>query len=155
MKTHLRKILAGAAVICALFMTAGLSSCSDNDGWYPEHPDYYPNTFFDRNLTGVWRLVSDNSIPVEGTAVNYLDFYGNGNGRYYFYSNGAPTSVEMYYGCVGVDSAVTQTQLNLQYGNGTPTSMLYWFTPNRLWLQWTSGSGVHTYAYAPVGGAPW
>lgn len=155
MKTHLRKILAGAAVICALVMTAGLTSCSDNDGWYPEHPNYYPSTFFDRNLTGTWRLVSDNSVNVEGTAVNYLDFYGNGNGRYFYYENGTPTSVAMYYGCVGVDSAVTQTQLNLQYGNGNPTSMLYWFTPNRLWLQWTSGSGVHTYAYVPVGGAPW
>lgn len=155
MKKHLHKVLAGAAIICAMAITSGLTACNDNDGWYPEHPDFYPNTFFDRMLNGTWRLVSDNSVTVDGTAVNYLEFYGNGEGRYFYYDNGIRESVEMYYGCIGVDSAVTQTQLNLQYGDGRPTSMLYWFTPNRLWLQWTSPDGVHTYAYSPSAGAPW
>ena len=148
MKSIFRKIITGTALCLTMAATATLTSCDNNDGWYPEHPEYY-NKFYDQGLNGTWKLISDNKGIVEGTEVNYLEFNGNGRGVYYFYSNGMPESEPLVYNCQGTDSSISNSQLNVQYGNGVPTSMYYWFTPNRLWMQWRNASGIHTYCYVP------
>lgn len=154
MKRKLQTVFGALAVIGAIVLSANLTSCSDNEGWYPEHPSTY-NSFFDRALTGYWKLVQVNGNNISSSETNYIYFNGNGGGNYFSYDNGAETVTPVKYNCSGSDSALTQTQLNIQYGSQPPRSMLYWVNNNRLWLQWNSGDTVTTYVYAPTAAAPW
>lgn len=145
-----------ALSIFALVLLSPLTSCDDNDAWAPV-PPYGWNTFFDNRLNGTWQLVQANGRPVTGYDVNYMDFYGNGRGRYYYYSGGRPDSEQMAYWCQVSDNSNSNYQMNIQYEYGSPSTVNYWFTDRgaHLWMQWQSGAGVITYVYEAVAGPGW
>lgn len=131
-----------------------LPSCDDYD-WDPV-PPYGWNTFNDRNLQGCWILESVNGAPVSGYEVNYLEFYGNTRGMYYYYDNGYETSERIAYWCQPANAGYSRFQINIEYEYDSPATMNYWFTGggSRLWMQWATGGGVVTYVYRPCA-APW
>lgn len=136
-----------------------LNSCADDDYWpYSPPPGWGSNYFYDTRLDGAWELVQANSTPVGRYDTNYLDFYGGGHGRYYYYHNSQPLSEDMAYYCQRSNSNTTNYQINIQYESGGASTMAYWFTDNEnsLWLQWqTNGGRVVTYLYTRTGNVPW
>lgn len=115
-----------------------LTGCVDDDYWpYSPPPGWGANYFYDSRLDGSWELVQANSSPVDPYDTNYMDFYGDGHGRYYYYRNSHPYSEEMAYFCQRSRSTTTNYQINIQYEDGTGSTMAYWFTDggNTLWLQ--------------------
>lgn len=155
-----RSFLTGLTLAVMMGGSAFLfNSCVDDDYW-----PYYPpsgwgsNYFYDTRLDGAWVLIQANSSAVGRYDTNYLDFYGGGHGRYYYYSNSRPMSEEMAYFCQRSNSTTTNYQINLQYASGSASTMAYWFTDseNSLWLQWqTNGGQVVTYLYTRTGNIPW
>lgn len=135
-----------------------LTSCYVDVGWDPVPPNNWNSTFFDNRLNGYWRLSQINSQYVNGYAVNYLYFNGNGRGRYYYYDNGGRFWENTAYWCQNASYGTTNYQINLQYEtSGSPTTMNYWFTDNgdTLWMQWRNSYGLQTYIYTYYGYAPW
>ena len=136
-----------------------LTGCVDDDYWpYSPPPGWGANYFYDSRLDGSWELVQANSSPVDPYDTNYMDFYGDGHGRYYYYRNSHPYSEEMAYFCQRSGSTTTNYQINIQYEDGTGSTMAYWFTDggNTLWLQWQTGNGrIITYLYDRISYIPW
>lgn len=132
------------------------ASCSYDDGWYPTPPGGWNNTFYDSRLEGSWQLVQANGRPVYGDATNYMDFYRNGLGTYYYYHNGYLESERMAYYCQETVSSAVRYQINVQYEYGNPTTMYYWFQDNgdTLWLQWGTNSGTQVYVYRYITSVP-
>ncbi len=63
----------------------------------------------------------------------------------------------MAYFCQKSGSTTTNYQINIQYEDGSESTMAYWFTDNgdSLWLQWmTTGGRTQTYIYARVNSVP-
>lgn len=145
--------------LVALGSTAVFTSCVDDDYWpYNPPPGWGSNYFYDTRLDGTWELIQANSESVSQYDTNYMDFFGGGHGRYYYYYNNRPASEEMAYFCQRSDSNTTDYQINIQYEDGSASTMAYWFTDgnNTLWLQWrTTGGRVMTYLYSRVSRAPW
>ena len=141
-------IIGAIAVICC---TGLLTSCDDDDDWYG------PSGFYDNRLTGYWELVEYNDRPVFADDVNYMFFGGNGYGYYYYWENGRRYIDDLYYESQQAMSGYSDYQLNLQYGNGYPTTVNYWFeNRNVLVMQWpNSYNRLETYVYERVYGAPW
>lgn len=135
------------------------NSCTESDYWpYNPPPGWGSNYFYDSRLDGVWELMQANSSAVGKYDTNYLDFFGGGHGRYYYYDHSVPSSEEMAYFCQRSDSNTTNYQINIQYESGSASTMAYWFTDsnNTLWLQWqTNGGQVVTYLYQRTGYVPW
>lgn len=157
MKNFHRKLsLYLSYLLLAILALAGLSACGEVDGWDPTPPSGW-NTFFDRRLNGCWKLVQANGRPVAGQNVNYLDFFGSGRGRYYYYTDGNPDSERMAYWCQNSTNGASYYQMNLQYQYSSPSTVNYWFTDNQyyLWLQWGTGAGVVTYVYQAVDAPGW
>jgi hypothetical protein len=150
-------------LLMTLMLAAGsstlLTGCVDSDNWpYSPPPGWGANYFYDNRLDGTWQLTQANSAPVTLYDTNYMDFYGGGHGRYYYYSNSRPYSEEMAYFCQKSFSSTTSYQINLQYASGSASTMAYWFTDSNrtLWLQWKTGSGqIITYLYTKISSAPW
>lgn len=147
MKRRFTTLLAAVALLVGC--VASFSSCTDDDGWYPYPPSGWNSTYYDNYLTGAWRLVQVNSRPVTGYDVNYLEFYGNGRGRYYYYQNGQLYRERMAYWCEDFYGSGFNPELNLQYQSGQSSTMSYWFTDNgnSLWMQWNTSQGTVTYLY--------
>lgn len=150
MKGKLLKGIGGMALfaVLAVFM----SSCVNDSYWWDDS-DYY-----DHRLDGYWELVQYNSDPVYDDDVNFLYFNGNGRGTYYYFDRGYRESEPMYYDSQPSNTGTSNYQLNIQYGNGRPTTVNYWFTHgnNTLWMQWrTSGGRVVTYVYDRIDYRPW
>lgn len=148
------RIFAGLAV--AVMALGGLTACEDSDSWNPAPPAGW-NTFYDRRLNGSWELAQANGRPVYGEAVNYMTFYGNGQGRYFYYNRGMRDSERMVYWCQYSNSGISSYQMNIQYEYSSPSTVNYWFTDGQsyLWMQWGTGSGVVTYVYRAVDGPGW
>ncbi|MBO7164873.1 MAG: hypothetical protein J6V60_02145, partial [Muribaculaceae bacterium] len=77
--------------------------------------------------------------------VNWLDFYGDGWGMYYFQDG--PHTYEMsfeYYSTYDYDN-----WLNIHYSDGSYAEMLYWFNYNysELYLEWYEHGDRITYTY--------
>ena len=111
-----------------------LTSC------YESYPPRY-----DRDLTGMWELSHINGYRVYDYEVNWLDFYGDGWGMYYFQDG--PHTYEMsfeYYSTYEYDN-----WLNIHYSDGTYAEMLYWFSYNysELYLEWYEHGDRITYTY--------
>jgi lipoprotein len=136
-----------------------LTGCADDDYWpYNPPPGWGANYFYDSRLEGSWELTQDNSAPVGSYDTNYMDFFGGGHGRYYYYYNNRPASEEMAYFCQKSGSQTSNYQINIQYEDGSASTMAYWFTDSddTLWLQWKTNSGqTVTYLYTRIKGAPW
>lgn len=153
MKKNLRTL--GRLLPAALLLLSLTAACG-NVWWEPAPPPGWTDSYYDRALTGTWRLVQANSQLVAPTATNYLQFAGNGRGYYYYYSNGRPCTERLSYWCeyIGGSSA---SRIYIDYQNSPPATMNYWFTDGDvLWMQWTMSDGsIMTYQYRPVNGAPW
>ena len=135
-----------------------LTSCDDDDYWPYSPPSAWgSNYFYDTRLNGEWELTQANSESVGRYDTNYMDFLGNGHGRYYYYSNSRQCSEEMAYFCQRSDSNTTNYQINVQYEDGSASTMAYWFTDsdNSLWLQWMANGQTVTYLYRRVSSIPW
>lgn len=118
---------------------------------YP--PPGHNDTGYDRDLTGYWELAYINGDPVHGYEVNWLDFYGNGYGMYYY--NDGPYTYELpfeYYCEYGYDN-----WLYIHYSDGTYAEMTYWFNHNYtiLYLEWFSRGRRIVYTYYWVDGMYW
>lgn len=147
----MKKILL-SMLLCVLGTIGGglaLSSCSDDDDWYPGG-----GYFYDIDLVGYWKLYQVNGVRVQGTQVNYLDFVGRGSGYYYYYDNALPFTERISYYC---SSGYSTDNITIQYANGQVSTMDYWFSDNgrSLWLSWNSYSGTYTYLYRLTNGVPW
>ncbi|MDE5807264.1 MAG: hypothetical protein K2H76_04045 [Muribaculaceae bacterium] len=142
--------------IIMIGMSVMFTSCDTDDYWY-DGPGWDNGGFYDTNLGGYWELVQVNSMDAEGYDKNFLYFNGRGWGTYYFYDNGRRYTEDTSYLCQYSNSGVSDYQINLQYGNGRPTTMNYWFTHggNTLWLQWRDNGRPTTYVYDRINRAPW
>lgn len=140
----------------AILSVSSLTSCGDV--WVSAPGPGHDATFYDRDLTGCyWELWQVNSQIVHPSEVNYLEFFGNGRGYYYYLRNNVPYQETMTYWCQYSGYGTSQYQINIRYANGSPTTMDYWFTNggNYLCLQWyAAGYGTTTYVYRPVGQLP-
>lgn len=131
-----------------MLMVIGLSvvftSCDDG---YGPGPGPGGLTYIDRDLTGAWRMYEANGVPVPPGKVDYLQFNGNGNGRYYYMRDGIWYYEGISYWCKSYGSGTDQ--LNIQYENGQSSAMSYWFTSrDDLYLSWRVYDGsVITYHY--------
>lgn len=144
--------------LLAVGSAAMLTGCDDESDWpYSPPPGWGANYFYDSRLNGVWELTMADANPVTRFDTNYLDFYGQGHGRYYYYSNTRPLSEEIAYFCQKSDSNTTNYQINIQYASGTASTMAYWFSDNNssLWMQWKVGNRIVTYLYSRTGATPW
>lgn len=131
-----------------------LVSC-EGDYWDPAPPNGW-NTFYDRDLNGCWQLYQVNSQYVRGDEVNYMEFYGDGRGIYYYYDRGFRDSERLAYWCQRSVSGTSTLQINIQYEYGSPSTMNYWFTDrDTLWMQWRNSYGVQTYVYKYINTVPW
>ncbi len=151
----MKKTYSLIAILAAVMLSATLVSC--DDGWVPAPGPGPGNTFYDYSLTGCWELYQVNSTPVLPSEMNWMEFNGNGRGWYYYLRNGAPYEERMNYWCEYSYNSVSDYQINISYGNGSPTTMNYWFTHggNYLWMQWYSyNHGTTTYVYRSVSGLP-
>lgn len=128
-------------------LSVGLTSCDD---------DYYgpPGSTYDPYLIGTWELWQADGVPVYGYQVNWLEFYRNGSGTYYYYHNGKQYSMGLSY---DVDWYGGGSELYIYYADGTSASMNYWFNSNRsyLYTQWYEYGYRHTYVYRYVDGPAW
>lgn len=144
-------------LLSAIFLSLALSACYVDDGWYPEPPYGWNDTFYDARLDGYWQLVQINGANIGGYDTNYLYFNGDGRGFYYYYQNRRQYWENTAYWCQDSNNGATDYQINLQYETGSPSTMNYWFTDGgrSLWMQWRTGSGLQTYLYRRIPAAPW
>ncbi len=143
----MKKTITLSGIIAAFILAVCMTSCDDD-------PYYYPGATYDRDLIGTWELYSADGVRVVGYEVNWLEFYRNGTGTYYFYNNGKQYSMALDY---GVDFYGGSNVLYIDYADGNSVSMDYWFNSNRTYLytQWYERGYRHTYVYAYVSGVDW
>lgn len=143
-------------LIVAIILLPLLSACGYDDGWYPDPPYGWDNTFSDPDLTGAWQLYQVNSNYVSGDEVNFIQFNGNGRGYYLYYDRGYQQSERIAYWCQRSVSGTSALQVNIQYEYGNPSTMNYWFSDRyTLWMQWRNSYGVQTYVYKEIPRLPW
>ena len=148
------------ALVLSIIAGTTLTSCVADDGYWPfsPPPGWGSNYFYDSRLVGTWVLTQANSQPVTSYDTNYMDFYGSGRGRYLYYSYGTPESERMAYYCQESNSTTTNYQINIQYEDGSASTMAYWFTDNNrsLWMQWYDNrtDQTVTYIYTRTNGIP-
>ena len=113
----------------AIISMLSLSSCII----VSDEPNY-PDTGYDRDLTGMWELSHINGYRVSGYEVNWLDFYGDGWGMYYYKSGHSTYELPFEYYC----EYDFDNWLYINYSDGTYAEMEYWFNHNytQLYLEW-------------------
>lgn len=133
-------------LLVATIMGLSLTSCDD----------YYgpPGATYDPDLIGTWELISVNGNSVHGYQKNWLEFYRNGNGTYYYYVNGKPYEMSLSY---DIDYYYNRSNLYIYYADGRSAYMNYWFNSNYtyLYMQWSEGGYLNTYVYAYVNSVDW
>lgn len=134
-------------LMASVAMSMSLASCDD---------DYYgpPGAAYDPDLIGTWELYQADGAPVYGYQVNWLEFYRNGRGTYYYYHNGRQYSMDLTY---AVDWYGGGNELYIDYADGNSAAMNYWFNSNRTYLytRWYEYGYSHTYVYRYVGSPDW
>lgn len=133
-------------LLLTLILLPLLFTACDDDGYY-----YYD---YDEYLVGQWELIYADGRPVSGYEVNYLDFYQDGNGYYYYYDRGTPYEMPLRW---SVDQYYDGQVLYISYADGTQTSMDYWYNANgtRLHTSWYNGPYRHEYVYRLVQSFDW
>ncbi len=147
----------GAGLLTGLCATM-LTGCADDDDWpYGPPNGWGSNYFYDSRLVGQWELEYYNGNEVSSYDTNYMDFYGKGHGRYYYYSNGRLLSEDMAYFCQERGPGSDLYQINVQYENGQASTMNYALSNggDSLTLQWRSGGVYNTYIYSRVYSVPY
>lgn len=142
-------------VALALLAAGTLTGCVA-DGWYPVPPSGW-TSWYDSGLTGKWRLVECNGQSVGAYDTNWMEFYGNGRGMYYYYSYNRPYSERIAYWCQQPASPNSPYQINVQYEDGSTATMNYWFqrSGTELCMQWRDHGTLVTYVYASVSYINW
>ena len=132
-------------LLVLLALPVALTSCDDDDYYYSGYDQY---------LVGQWELIYADGRPVTGYSVNYLDFYSNGTGIYYFYDRGLPYNMDISW---ATDIWGGSSVLYINYADGTSVSMDYWYNSNatRLYTSWYSGGYRHEYVYQLVNDFTW
>ena len=134
-------------LMMAAVLSLSLTSCDD---------DYYygPGYNYDSDLIGTWELFQANGYPVTGYDVNWIEFYRNGNGTYYYYDHGQGYEMDLRY---DVDFYYSTSKLYISYADGSNVTADYWFNNNRtyLYMSWYSGSQPMTYVYRYVNSVDW
>lgn len=141
-------------IISILSMILLFSSC---ESYYPPPPPPggdpgYVNV--DPDLVGSWELGYINGYRVYGYDVNYLDFYSNGHGNYYYYDYGREYVLGFDFWS---EYDYTTNYLFINYYDGTRTQMRYWFSPDyyTLYLEWWNGGQRITYTYFYIDNFYW
>lgn len=151
---NIYKLLAALTILLAV--PALFTSCGDDD-WAPgPPPSGWNDAFYDRALTGSWQLIQANGTTVTDNETNYLEFYGNGRGKYSYYQNGMLYSEAMGYWCEAPYGTYTDYQINIQYEYSSPVTMSYWFAGDDvLYLRWVTTNGnTVTYTYRAINYTP-
>lgn len=127
-------------------------NCLYLDDLYISEP--YSNPQYDRDLIGAWELYQADGAPVYGYQVNWLEFFRDGRGTYYYYQNGDQKSMGMTYKIKWSDN---KNDMNINYADGHTSSMQYWFNTNRsyLYTQWDEEGISHTNVYRYVTDPDW
>lgn len=139
----------------ALLAAGSLTGCVA-DGWYPVPPSGW-TSWYDSGLTGKWRLVECNGQSVGAYDTNWMEFYGNGRGMYFYYYYNRPYSERIAYWCQQPASPNSPCQINVQYEDGSTATMNYWFqrSGTELCMQWRDHGTLVTYVYASVSYINW
>ncbi|MBD5227431.1 MAG: hypothetical protein HDR95_07925 [Bacteroides sp.] len=156
MKNTSTKFRNRLVLILATFLAiTAFTACDDDDIWAPLGPSGW--NYQDSRLTGYWQLINVNGSAVGGYESNFLEFFGNGDGEYYYYRNSRPRSERIAYWCQQSNTGYSNYQINIQYESGQASTMNYWFSDSgrTLYMRWNSTNGVMTYAYARVNGVVW
>ena len=156
MRRRAGRMMLYPAVTAAMILGAGTLAGGVADGWYPVAPPGW-SSWYDSYLTGKWRLVECNGKPVGTYDTNWIEYYGNGRGMYYYYSYNRPYSERIAYWCQEPASPNSPYQINIQYEDGTTSTMNYWFQRNdtELCMQWRDHGTLVTYVYAAVSYINW
>lgn len=143
MKHILRTLVIASLIVCgASFVT----SCDDGGYWWPDNN----NTYLDSNLIGSWQLIQINEMAVTPNETNYLRFFNNGTGYYYYLLNGNKIREQIGWICM---AGYNRDTISIRYQDGRTATMNYWFSGgnNYLYLNWnTSTQGTITYCYRYV-----
>lgn len=144
----MKKIYSLIALVAVLLPTLFLTSCDD---YYGPPGGSYDS---DPNLVGYWQLTRVNGNPVYGYQSNYLEFFRNGSGNYYYYSYGQPYQMRLNY---YVDYYGGSQTIYINYSDGSNVSADYWFNSNytRLYMQWYEYGRLQTYEYTYADGVYW
>ena len=112
---------------------------------YESYPPGYDGTGYDRDLTGLWELSHINGYRVSDYEVNWLDFYGDGWGMYYFQDGRYTEEMSFEYYC----EYSYDNWLYIHYSDGVYAKMLYRFGHNysTLYLEWYEHGERITYTY--------
>lgn len=135
-------------ICCLVAAIVGLTALSSCEIYSSYPPPGHNDTGYDRNLTGSWELAYVNGHGVYGYETNWLDFYGDGYGVYYY--NDGPYTYELpfdYYCQYDYDN-----WLCIHYADGTYAEMVYWFNHDftTLYLEWYSHGQRVVYTYFRV-----
>lgn len=149
-------------LLCTAIASGGsllLSGCTSDDYW-----PYYPpsgwggNYFYDSRLNGDWELTSSSIGEVGTRDRNYMEFFGGGHGRYYYFSNGRLESEEMAYFCQEAQGPGSRLyKINIQYEDGSDATMRYSLSNGNtsLMMQWRASGETITYIYSRINTIPW
>lgn len=112
---------------------------------YESYPPGYDGTGYDRDLTGLWELSHINGYRVSDYEVNWLEFYGDGWGMYYFQDGRYTEEMSFEYYC----EYSYDNWLHIHYSDGVYAEMLYRFGHNYspLYLEWYEHGERITYTY--------
>lgn len=145
MKRFLKTLMLTLLLACGSVALTGCDDGDDWDDWYwgPDTQGYY----YDPYLVGSWTLIQVDGQMVPPGNADAFDFLGRGMGTYHYYSNGIPYSERISYWCA---AGINNNTLTLSYANGSDETVNFWFTENysRLWMNWRTTMGTHTYIYA-------
>lgn len=144
----------------ALLATAiifSLTAVSCDDEWDDWGDDWgQSGSWIDRNLIGTWELYQVNGDIVDDGEENYMQFNRNGYGWYYYYRYGQPIKEKIRFWCDYTNNP-SINQVNIIYANGDRSSINYWFSGQRLYMQWYDENygGNVTYMYRNVDSLPY
>lgn len=126
-------------VMVMLISMLTFTSCDES------YPPGYNGTGYDRDLTGLWELSHINGYRVSDYEVNWLEFYGDGWGMYYFQDGRYTEEMSFEYYC----EYSYDNWLHIHYSDGVYAEMLYRFGHNYspLYLEWYEHGERITYTY--------
>lgn len=141
-------------VLLTIMSVLGFSSCEVYTSPPPPGGSNSGYATIDPDLVGTWELAYVNGYRINGYEVNYLDFYNNGRGYYYYYDYGMEYELGFDFWS---EYTGNSSYLFINYHDGTRAEMAYWFSPDyyTLYLQWWEGGHKVTYTYYYVSDMYW
>lgn len=137
--------------LLTIMSVLGFSSCED----YTSPPPPGGNSSsIDPYLIGTWELTFVNGHRVNGYEVNYLDFYSNGSGYYYYYDYGMEYELGFDFWSEYRENI---GYLFINYYDGVRAKMTYYFMQydKTLVLKWWENNMEMEYVYYYVSDMYW